>query len=1004
MQIIFKKKNANTTDRTFYADEGSTLTENYNETLDSAVIRLSHLPASLNIEPFDKVVLHDEVTYKPNILLPAIPRLSDRYMCVDTYTETMESLDPVLYSYEIHLFSETKELEGVVLPNLSITQLPDGTSRSVWYYLHQFLDVLYCPYRYTEAVGGVNGIENKYYFANRVQTKFSSIDCPEMQWNNPTLREVLNDLMMVGDCIVVMKNNVIDYIDLTEKKNAINTNKVNYIQKSQSSEDYVSELKMEMLNVMQTSLPNVKSTVDRVEYLTFKADDGGYVVTEENMCLFTQYPILKIKHLYMTWQVYDENSEYFTMYKCDLRNLAFKNGNYENFVYEYTQYSALPVRRWNQASLSEVTQNVAVYYKMGSNIISGFNTLSKKIWTMTDKETTLTRFKNAIPDVALNLLSDRISSNDMEGKENEQNSWFSTFFTIEYETTADAVFGAGKSDAPTHNRTVVDNQTNSFVDAYNQGFMEYQKANRLGNHQLFINARYTDNWSSLIKIGDYYNDSIIFQTQYQIYKEHIEVNATATKDYILKDYFTGVKARIRSWKIADESQSFTRHELQKYYLEFSKTQKSVNTEITNTVAYYFLSSLYSDYLRPLKYCFINGEDTAGYNYPAYDKYYSVELLGRIVGNSVVFTFGFDDNFTACGKRISSSFDASSDINPSTRETATVVDLFDIKKSYIDNYGGVPLEDTRYVDNNGEMKKVKYWFTYDYIKPTLPAERLAATPTTTSSNQEKTFFGTVLQYPITTDVFSSYIKFYKEKYFYKDNREIIKLSTQFEFCSDTHDIVFTKKFLEYQECLCLGFNRQKTFLVSSSSFSSTILPDMYAASISSGVPSGDSITNIETTVTADPDNVVSYAYATVSSGTLTFTVVLVPGTDILDHSFNVSAKVYYKTAEKPLVILRDDNSNYDFRNTIPGENARGVGDNTNISVASVTNNTAVFSIYNLSLHPDELVVDSVFYIGAMENGVFHTWIMLNGIDTAYLNILLSREYAVYDANGEVIGEI
>ena len=1004
MQIIFKKKNNTTTDRTYPVDEGSTITENYNETLDSAVIRLSHLTEPLDIEPFDKVVLHDEVTYKPNILLPAVSRLADKYMCIDTYTETMESLDPVLYSYEIHLFSETKELEGIILPNLSITQLPDGTSRSVWYYLHQFLDVLYCPYRYTEAVGGVNGVENKYYFAGSVQTKFSSIDCPEMQWNNPTLREVLNDLMMVGDCIVVMRNNVIEYIDLTKKRNAIDTSKVNYIQKSQSSEDYVSELKMEMLNVMQTSLPNIKSTVDRVEYLTFKADDGGYVVTEENMCLFTQYPILKIKHLYMTFQALDETTNYFTMYKCDLRNIAFKNGNYENFVYEYTQYSALPIRKWNQASLSEVTQNVCVYYKMGSNIISGFNTLSKKIWTLSGKETTLTRLKNAIPDVAINLLTDRISSNHMEGKCREENSWFSTFFTIEYETTADAVFGAGKSDAPTHNRTVIDNQTNSYVDAYNQGFMEYQKANRLGNHQLFINARYTDSWGNLIKIGDYYNDSIIFQTQYQIYKEHIEVNATATKDYILRDYFTGVKARIRSWKIADESQSFTRHELQKYYLEFSKKQKSVNTEITDTIAYYFLSPLYSDYLRPLKYCFINGEDNAGYNYPSWDKYYSVELLGRIVGNSVVFTFGFDDNFLACGKRISSSFDANADIVPSSRAPAAIFDLMEIDSDYLDDYGGVPLEDTRYVDNNGEMKKVKYWFTYDYTRPTLPSDREADEPTTTSSTQEKTFFGTVLQYPITTDVFTSYKKFYKEKYFYKDNREIIKLSTQFELCSDTHDIVFTKKFLEYQECLNLGFDRWTTFLVSRSHFSSTGFLNVYHASITSNVPPEDMITKIETTVTADPDSVVQFSYATVSSGTLTVTVMLVPGTDILDHSFNVSIKVYYISADKPLRILRDDNTNYDFRNTVPGENARNVGDNSNISVASVTNNTAVFSIYNLSLHPDELVVNSVFYIGAMEDGVFHTWIMLNGIDTAYLNVLLSREYAVYDANGDVIDEI
>ena len=100
MQLILKKKNTNTIDRTFDISEGSTYTENYNETLDSAHIRLSHITSHIDIEPFDKVVLHDE-----NGNLP------DKYMCVDSYTETMECLDPYIYSYEISLFSETKELE-----------------------------------------------------------------------------------------------------------------------------------------------------------------------------------------------------------------------------------------------------------------------------------------------------------------------------------------------------------------------------------------------------------------------------------------------------------------------------------------------------------------------------------------------------------------------------------------------------------------------------------------------------------------------------------------------------------------------------------------------------------------------------------------------------------------------------------------------------------------------------------------------------------------------------
>ena len=45
-------------------DAGCTLIENYNETLDNAVIRVSHLPDELNIEPLDKVeLLNDDETH-----------------------------------------------------------------------------------------------------------------------------------------------------------------------------------------------------------------------------------------------------------------------------------------------------------------------------------------------------------------------------------------------------------------------------------------------------------------------------------------------------------------------------------------------------------------------------------------------------------------------------------------------------------------------------------------------------------------------------------------------------------------------------------------------------------------------------------------------------------------------------------------------------------------------------------------------------------------------------
>ena len=88
MQIIFLPKKYGDQPVTHNIVEGSTITKNYNETLDSAEIRISHLTEPLNIEPFDKVVLRDENN-----------RLGgDMYMCVDTYTETIK-INPNIFIF-----------------------------------------------------------------------------------------------------------------------------------------------------------------------------------------------------------------------------------------------------------------------------------------------------------------------------------------------------------------------------------------------------------------------------------------------------------------------------------------------------------------------------------------------------------------------------------------------------------------------------------------------------------------------------------------------------------------------------------------------------------------------------------------------------------------------------------------------------------------------------------------------------------------------------------------
>lgn len=807
MKIIFKHKTPNTTDRIEYIDEGSVIIENYNETLDSATIRISHITEPLTIEPYDKVVLVDEETPK---------RFADRYMDIDTYTETMESLDPVIYSYEIQLFSETKELEGIMLPCLSITQLKGQTHRTLMEYITRYFE-LYCP-KIRQQYVGYNAFVYKYTLGAPASeghplmgTRFAGIECPEFQWNNPTFREVLTDLMMVADCIPVIRNNVIDYIDLSQKKNAIDESKVNYIQRSQSSEDYVSELKVDLRNVLQTSLDGVDTTVTKVEYIPFKSKEDNYLLTSNNVILKTQMPILKLKHLWLGFgptfsytQVGDTplpNPFYFFVVK-DLCNLK---GKYDSEAYslisEYKEWITKKVARnmteINTNRIEDIKdfQNLTGYYTRGGYEISGLG--EPRLEASGISKLTVQYLMDYIANLCIDDIINKfendyeITINSIDGDDNFK--YYNPFFKIEYETLAESVFTASKGDYPNNKRTVIDNQTNSYVDAYKQGFMEYQKANRLGNKQLLINARYEDDYADLIKIGDYYNDSIIYQTQYQVYKNHIEVNAIATKDYILKDYFTGVKAKIRSWRIADGEEALSRHELNKYYLEFSMSSK--NDCITAPVSTsYFLAPLRDSYaIQPLKYCVVKTYDSDDKEYPktgdiyyySGDVYYSVDFSKRIVGNSVVFSFGFEDNYQA---------------GISYQITKFSTTTYQITGNQIS--GGIPLMPLRYVDDNGEFVYIDYYFTDD-IKINTTDGLLELTNGLVCDDVIVTdVYDSVYRKPMIEDTeVDDFIKIsHPSNLIYKDNKEILKMSTQFEVCSDTHDIVFTKKFLQLQQCV------------------------------------------------------------------------------------------------------------------------------------------------------------------------------------------------------------
>ena len=791
MKALFKNK----LEELFEVDEGAVLTFCKNESLDSGIIKISNITTQLKriIEPFDEVILSDF-------------QLNTKILLVDDISETITCLNPLIYSYEIKLFSKTKDLENYLLPTLKITRNPKDNSQTIYNYLNRY-NILFGP-KIRIVSGNTYTWENKYIFSDTVINKFSDIICPEMQWNKPTLREVLNDLMMVKDCIpIVTEDNKIDLFDLS----AVNDNgdistdaNINYITSSKSSEDYVSELKVNLMNVTNPKNDKVLNYVTRMEYFPISAEEN--IINTDNWFVKTQYPIYKLKSLKMAFiATYhlgeDDHTDRREWHEIDLTKVKLFSENLtepvtRNLIYEYQQWMTLKTRytqvvAGNVIDVNEWDQytNYTLYYKRGDNKIFNFTNKPEKYFILQDAQLYLHIESAAMLAYMYGIGYTNPHDYSIglgEGK------YYTTFFAVEYETLEECVFKASKGDIPTHTREIADNQTNSYIDSYNQGFLEYQKANRLGNLQLYINARYTS-YDNIIEIGDYYReniyeenkiidseDSIVYQCQYQFYKNHVEVNALATKDYVLRNYFTGVKAKIRSWKIVDGNEAFVRHDLNKYYLEFSFKKKTEKAGLSiykqygsnvDALCSGFLSSIRSNSTtKPLKYAILR---TVWMGVTRPDTgYYSVDLISRIVGNSIVFTFGFPDNYY-----VDKCFDT--EIN----NAGNISDIGNI--NLID--GGIPTQYCRYVGPDGTMDVLEYYF-YTTITTEFP-------PIAPTNAQQITFATTIFKKPLTNWSECDGVKYYDEVLFLKDNAEITYLSTQFELCSDTRDICFTKEMLE-----------------------------------------------------------------------------------------------------------------------------------------------------------------------------------------------------------------
>lgn len=988
--------------------QGFTINEEYNETLDSASIIISDSP-QLDINPYDDVFIYSEYCgyfdINKNKMIPSdnkfvfkgYPVDSDLYLqrekpffykhfllykFVERIIVLGEREEDTRYEYTIELFSETKGLETIQAPNISITQ-PLNNKISTVNYINRYLELYnkkikktpntisnwdyYSKYNLgdindnkyfalseifpveingnTKVFSGVPGgviaikglVGNSYtrlyditsnkiqqgyptdfrYFSSGNFAQFSIITSdyisvniiysdyniptlldnitdifassytPDFTLNNPSLRQILEKLLITKDCIPVVYDDKIYAMDITLRRGMFDLKKgqINYITGSKSSENYCTDLKRTYNNALTQ-----ENSSRFVEFLGFRNSDSSFLKLE-NLRVETRFPIYKINQMYMCYfkkiKFYESENNYVDKVFLCKQNITplVKLNSERNVLSE-------DIESFEDLSLDSPIEDMARYklatvgYDIGSNYIDGWGTtysyptgnffwqnemksyienlfnyvdvkypfgiykfdyLIKRIDT--DIESFHFGIYNSVTESMVIPQEDVYKASnpglddwvieeigDALDEVNLSLHFKHLFFEIDYQGFFNGTVvhskGLGKD-----NLTINDNPSSSLSLLEIDGLAQKEKLDRYGNKGIQINARYKD-VNDLQSIGSVYEhnkdkDVVIYHREYSINDNVIDCSYSGTKDYVLKDYFTSVYAKHRTYNLMSYAESITRAENQKIYIIISKSRKfsDKNLKVSfnnfdNDFIKYFFSFFYTN----TKIDSYNRmDDSEKINYGFFEKnnnYFVTDINMFVSGVSLCLNICMFDNITN-GVKIDKiknyyfAYDTSKTVAGSTQQWLMLVD--DTTTGQINNitfgfghvqsgqnYGFID-EDKVYDFNNfdseGKYKKIFNLPMIDSDSLPVVKNKITFNKNIYKDNKEKIDMTLQIESIADNDIFvspwffklSSLFSVYKT--FYK--REVYYFSRLDEKSSDLAYITFDGNI----PILCLAVNKE-----------------------------------------------------------------------------------------------------------------------------------------------------------------------------------------------------
>lgn len=454
-----------------------------------------------------------------------------------------------LYKITFQCLSLVYILQRCILPNRAITQPLSGTMITVRTVIEQLMELYFKQYR------NFTNWDYRFDFADTI--------ADEVIWTKPTLYEAI--------CDVVEDYNVIPY--LTFEKDPLNRDvfMLRFKNVTSATTEYSDEFvngeevhgslensPQRMINFIENAITpsNIKET-----NLYEKSDIGLLVDNSPTIAIFSRMKVNKPKKF-----LFKMNFDY--SYYTYLDG-GWTKIDITEFVLEKSLYDQLPFKESpsdDDLNTALSCQNMALYYEKDTHVaIGGLRQQDATKWLVWSGNYAITNVINYIFKHRRDLVDGNFNWEERDDypetyptvTNNGDHSVKNAIYDIEYQTMDTLRYDIEKDKGY---GSLLQNQTGAFISFKSYLKQQQDLMNRLGEEELIIMGRVTDE-NDLPENGNTYKGRLIVQVTKLGFANYFNFMAIATSQFNRIDGDALINTKKRFWDIIPASESIEREEI-----------------------------------------------------------------------------------------------------------------------------------------------------------------------------------------------------------------------------------------------------------------------------------------------------------------------------------------------------------------------------------------------------------------------------------------------------------